>query len=173
MSGRSDDELRRLVDSLLKGKDRQDCLEDIERGEQLLSEHPAPQVRPQLLMHIKTQLPAIAASSRKHRIMVRLRYAATVAAAIFIVVGSMFGLFDAGNGGSPGVYKASIIPTALWESNDIAHDDPELAFYAAEIEQIEDEIIMLQSGSDTGVTEGDVSELEMEFIEIQGEFWKG
>jgi len=68
----------------------------------------------------------------------------------------------------------SIIPTAIWESDDITAADADLAIFTTEIEQIEDELMSLQLGEDDGNGDSSVSELEMELIEINNsDFWKG
>ena len=75
--------------------------------------------------------------------------------------------------GGPGVASAaSLIPTAIWESNNIAADDLNLASFTAEVERIESELKSLlldESGSD----ESFLNEAEIELMDIQGEFWKG
>ena len=70
------------------------------------------------------------------------------------------------------VQYGSIIPTAVWESDDITTDDADLAIYTIEIEQIEDELRSLQSGEDIGDSDSSLSELEMELVAINNDFWK-
>ena len=64
------------------------------------------------------------------------------------------------------------MPTAIWESDDITTDDADLAIYTIEIEQIEDELRSLQSGEDIGDSDSSLSELEMELVAINNDFWK-
>lgn len=72
------------------------------------------------------------------------------------------------------VQYASIIPTAIWESDDIAADDADLVIFTTEIEQIEDELPALQLGEDDSNEDSAITELEMELIEINNsDFWKG
>jgi hypothetical protein len=59
---------------------------------------------------------------------------------------------------------------AIWESDDIAADDVDLARLIAEIDEIESEIMGLQPGE--GGDEG-AGQIEMELIEIDSDFWKG
>jgi len=67
----------------------------------------------------------------------------------------------------------SIIPRAIWESDDIAADDVDLAILTSEIEQIEDEMLTLQLGESDGDSDTAITELEMELIETDSYFWKG
>jgi hypothetical protein len=100
--------------------------------------------------------------------------AAGVAAAIIILAIVGLQLFEKSDiQPTNGVYTASIIPTAIWESDNIAADDTELAVFTAEIEQIETEIRTLESGEDFSENESTVTELEMELVEINSDFWKG
>jgi hypothetical protein len=64
------------------------------------------------------------------------------------------------------------MPTAVWESDDITTDDTELAIYTIEIEQIEDELRSLQSGEVISNGDSSLSELEMELVAINNDFWK-
>jgi hypothetical protein len=113
-------------------------------------------------------------SRKARRFKRRLYEAAGIAAAIVVLatVGlQMFGPSDVQPGN--GIYTASILPTAIWESDNIAADDADLAVFTAEIEQIEYEVHNLQSGEDIGESENSVTELEMELEEINTDFWKG
>jgi peptidoglycan hydrolase CwlO-like protein len=96
------------------------------------------------------------------------------AAAILIAAAVSLQLFVEKDTPRPGeVVYASLIPTAIWESDDITADDEDLAVFTAQIEQIEDEVQTLQSSEDTGNGENTITELEMELIEINSDFWKG
>ena len=70
------------------------------------------------------------------------------------------------------VVASSLIPTAIWESDDISADDLRLATFTAEVERIENELRSLlldENGSDESV----LDEAEIELIDLEGEFWKG
>jgi hypothetical protein len=82
-------------------------------------------------------------------------------------------LFEKENVEGPEISIASIIPVSIWESDDIAADDMDLAGYTVEIEQIENELMALQSGREELDSESAVTEMEMELMETEGEFWKG
>ena len=95
-----------------------------------------------------------------------------VAAAAVIVAGVWIGR----NGrpptdGSQG-YTATIIPAELWDSDNVSADDLGLASFTAEVERIENELKSLVTG-ETPDSGSDIEDLEMEFREIEGEFWKG
>jgi hypothetical protein len=98
---------------------------------------------------------------------------AGVAAAILIVAAVSLQLFEKGTPRHGEVVYASLIPTAIWESDDITADDDDLAVFSAQIEQIEDEVTALQSGEGTGNGDSTITDLETELIEINSDFWKG
>ena len=79
---------------------------------------------------------------------------------------------QAGRQPGNGAY-ASLIPTALWESTNIAADDSDLALFTTQIEQIRDEVLTLESGRDAADGDSSIAELEMELIQISSDFWKG
>ena len=100
--------------------------------------------------------------------------AAGIAAAVVILAIVSVQMFETSNIPSGnGVYRASLLPTAIWESDNIAADDADLAVFTAEIEQIEYEIRTLQSGEELNESESSITELEMELEEINSDFWKG
>ena len=71
------------------------------------------------------------------------------------------------------VSYASLIPAAIWENDDITTADEDLAVFTAQIDQIEDEVLTLQSGERAGNGDSTLVELELELIEINSDFWKG
>ena len=111
--------------------------------------------------------------SREHRSKRIIYQLAGAAATIVIAATLILQLFDKNPPANGDIYQASLIPTAIWESDDIAADDENLAVFTAQIEQIEDEVLTLQSGGETTNGESTLAELEMELIEINSDFWKG
>ena len=67
---------------------------------------------------------------------------------------------------------ASLIPTAIWESSNIAVDDEDLAVFTAEIEQLENEVMTLDLNDDISDRSGILDELEIELIVARNDFWK-
>jgi len=55
----------------------------------------------------------------------------------------------------------------------LADDDADLASLAAEIEQIESDLLAVQLGENGDNGSGAAAELELELIEINNDFWKG
>jgi len=182
MNGQNEENLKELFEKFLSAEQAKQALEDVRKGEQILREHPAPQPDGKLIADIKVKT-ARALLRRKASAFKRIAYKAAAVAAVFIIL-AVIGvkLFEKG-GGEPRPYQvrgeperiitASIIPKTIWESDDIADDDADLATLIAEIEQIESEALALQLDENDSNGNIAVTELEMELIEINSNFWKG
>ena len=172
MNKRNEENLKELVERFFSSEQAEETVEDIRAAERILGEQAAPEPRQELLAQIKSQINARLLSGRRDRFREIARKAVAVAAAVLILVGIGTRLFENGDSSSPGVARALFMPTAIWESDDIAADDLVLAFFTAEIEQIESEVKGLLLGESRN-GESDLDEVEMELLEIEGDFWKG
>ena len=173
MEDRNNETLRALFEKFFDAEQAESCVEDIQKAEQILREHPAPEPDDMLIANIKAEIAMRLQASRAHRIR-RIFYEVVGAAAIIIFVAVVsLQLFKKDAPEPGGINYASIIPTEMWISDNVAADDEDLAFFTAQIEQIEDEVLTLQSGEDTGNGDSTLTELEMELIEINSDFWKG
>ena len=173
MENRNRENLRELFEKFFDAEQAESCVEDIQKAEQIFREHPAPEPDDMLIANIKAEIAMRLQARRAHHFR-RVIYEVAGAAAVILFFATVsLQLFIKDPPGHGEVVYASLIPTAIWESNDIAADDEDLAVYTAQIEQIEDEVQTLQSGEDTGSGDSTIVELEMELIEINGDFWKG
>ncbi|HUT47630.1 MAG TPA: hypothetical protein VMX36_15215 [Sedimentisphaerales bacterium] len=173
MEDRNNENLRELFEKFFDAEQAESCVEDIQKAEQILREHPAPEPDDMLIANIKAEIAMRLQAARAHRFR-RIIYEAVGAAAVILFVAAVSLQLFKKDVPSPGeVVYASLIPTAIWESDDIATDDEDLAVFTAQIEQFEDEVLVLQSGEDTGNGDSTLVELEMELIEINSDFWKG
>jgi len=173
MEDRNQENLRELFEKFFDAEQAESCVEDIQKAEQILREHPAPEPDDMLIANIKAEIAMHLQASRAHRFRRIIYEVVGAAAAILIVVAVSLQLFEKDTPRPGEVVYASLIPTAEWDSDDIAADDENLAVFTAQIEQIEDEVQALQSGEDTGNGDSTLVELEMELIEINSDFWKG
>jgi hypothetical protein len=173
MEDRNQENLRGLFEKFFDAEQAESCVEDIQKAEQIFREHPAPEPDDVLIANIKAEIAMRLQAARAHRFRRIIYEVAGVAAAILIIAAVSLQLFEKDTSRPGEIVIASLIPTAIWESNDIAADDDDLAVFTAQIEQIEDEVQALQSGEDTGNGDSTLAELEMELIEINSDFWKG
>jgi len=172
MNGQNEENLKKLFEKFYTAEQAQRAVEDVQKAEQLLRKHPVPEPDDMLIANIKAEI-AMRLPLRRADVFRRMAYkVAAVAAAVIIVTAISVSLFEKGDRSEKVVY-ASIIPTAIWESDDIATDDVDLAILTAEMEQIEDEVLALQWGENGSNGDRAVTELEIELIEIDSDFWKG
>jgi len=176
MNNGNQENLKELFEKFLDAEQAESCVEDVQKAEQILREHPAPEPDDMLIANIKAEIAMRLPAGRTRRTGAFKRIAyktVSVAAAVIFLTAIGLRLFDKG-GVESGVQYASIIPTAIWESDDIAAADANLAIFTVEIEQIENELLSLQLGEGNGNDDSSITELEMELIEINNsDFWKG
>lgn len=169
MTDHARENLAELLRQFLGDSEARRVQVEIEAGEKILEAHPAPAPSAATLAAIKARIVATAAHRRRR---VRIFRVATAAAAAVILMG-LVGQLGRHTTPRPAVNFASIIPAAVWESHDLAADDPDLVYFTAEIHQIEDQMRAIETG-EPKVRESDTAdELEMELIAIETEFWKG
>jgi len=174
MNNQNQENLKELFEKYLDAKQAQRYVEDIQKAEEVLREHPAPEPDDMLIANIKAEI-AMRLPVRKTYVFKHIVYKALRIAAVVIFI-TAIGLRLFYNGArEPGpVQYASIMPTVIWESDDITADDADLVNFITEIEQIEDEFLALQLGEEDGNGDSTIIELEMELIEINNsDFWKG
>jgi len=173
MNRQNEENLKELFERFADAEQAEKGVEDVQKAEQILREYPAPEPDDMLIANIKAEI-AMRLPARRADVFKRTVYkAAAVAAAVVIVAAVSLRLFEKGDVEPERVIYASLIPRVIWESDDIAIDDADLAIFTAEVEQIEDEVLALQFGENGGNGSRAVSELEMELIAIEGDFWKG
>jgi len=155
--------LRRFMDE----PTAQATQEDIQAGERWLGAYPAPAPDARLLMVLKAQM---AASARRRHHLTRLVHASLAAAAVILL--ALVGLFAPRTANQAPLSVASMLPAAIWDSDDMTADDLDLAYFSSQIGQIEAQMQAL-AGEDGEVGTGAPEELEMELMAIQAEFLKG
>lgn len=175
MCNRNKENLKDLFEKFSDPEQAKQAADDIEKGERILGKYPAPEPSTELLAQIKTEISG-ATAKRKVTAFRSIAYKmALTAAAIIILVSVSVKLFEkeAEVIGPDKVTAASIISTEIWESEDIADYDLDLAILTVEIEEIESEILALQLGENGTNGNYDLSELEIELMETDSDFWKG
>jgi hypothetical protein len=171
MNSQNDENLKELFERFLSPEQAESGVEDIQKGEQILREHPAPEPDSMLIANIKAEI-AMRLPAKRTNVFTKIAYRAVYAAAAILIISAIsLSLLDKNSEPTPRQY-GSIMPTSIWESDDITTDDEDLAIYTIEIEQIEDELLALQSSEDIGDNDSSLSELEMELVAINNDFWK-
>lgn len=173
MEDQTNENIEELFGKFLSDEDARRAAEDIQKAEEILREHPAPEPAGELLADINSKIAeALSAEKAKTRKLTAYRVAA-VAAAIIILVAIGVRFFEKGPAETQSPVTITLIQQAIWESEDISADQAELALLTDELEQIEGEILALRLGEDGGESNREFIELEMELTDIGGDFWKG
>ncbi len=173
MNGRNEENVKELFERFVNTGQAEEAEQDIRKGEQILREHPVSEPDSKLIADIKAEV-GKAVLRRKAKVFRRMVYkSAVIAASVIFLAAIGIKLFEKGGGEFERVIAASIIPAAIWESDDISADDADLATLTAEIEQIESDVLALQLGENGSNGYEAAAELEMELIEINNDFWKG
>ncbi len=173
MKDRNRENLAELIERFFHGEQADGVMADVRRGEQILRDNPAPEPDHGLIANIKAEI-ALLIPTRRTRLVRRTMYRrVAVAAALVIIAAISAKLFD-GSPPRPGgtQFAGFTIPTKIWESNNIAVDDENLAVFAAQIDQIENEVMTLESGDDSYGSDSTVREVEIELIVLHSDFWK-
>jgi hypothetical protein len=163
MAKRIREDLTELFQLLLGPREAQDAARDVRVAEEMIEAHPSPLPAPAVLDRIKQQTRLRSVRRRRTHFM---EGAGAVAAAIMIVVGlSQFG---------PSRTRGfASLPTALWESNDIASDDLKLAYFNSEVDRLEAQIQAIENGESESTGVSTLDDLELELFQIDTDFWKG
>jgi len=173
MNDRNEENLKGLFEKFLDSEQAERNAEDVRKGEQILREHPAPEPDREVIAGIKAEV-ARELLGRERSVTKRVVYKVAAVAAAFIILATVsVKLFEKDTGERGKVVTASILPSALWDSEDIAADDVDLAILTAEIEEIESEALALELGENGGNGLAELAELETELMEIASDFWKG
>ncbi len=173
MNDRNRENLAELIEKLYHGEQAGNVLQDIQEGERIFHDNPAPEPAHELITNIKAEI-ATRLPARQVQITRWRSYKKAAAAAAIIIVAAIGTTLI---NDSPQKPKrpgrvAGIIPAAIWESNNIAVDDENLAAFNAQIEQIENEVMTLESPDEGGSSVESIEEMEIELIVVSNDFWK-
>jgi len=173
MNVRNEENLEELFEKFVGGEQAEQAVENIQKGERILRGHPAPGPDSELIANIKAEI-VVSLLRKKKNAFRRIAYKTMAVAAGFILLAVIsVKFFEKDRGGPERLVSGSIISKAVWESDRLADDNADLATLIAEIEQIESDLLAVRLGENGGNGYEAVTELEMELIEINSDFWKG
>jgi hypothetical protein len=162
--------LKVLFERFFNRGEAEEITREIEQAERFFLGYPGPEPSEELLADIKTkineQLQYRKAADGRRKVLQRT---ASIAAVIVLLVIVGIRLSERGGSGYIESTQASVLPRAIWESEDITNDDADLIVLAAEVEQLENEVFATDWGSNGDKT---VAQLEMELTEIDSDFWQ-
>jgi len=166
MNTENNEDLKALFETFVGPQHAEDAVDDIRRGDQVLNEYPAPGPGPEVLAQIKAQVRSTLEKRSKRTFGPLSRKIAAAAAVLIIGVVVSLRFFER----KPAPVPPATIP---WDVENLRAQDADLAQFSAEIEQIESDLLALQLGENGSNGHADLTELEIELMEISGDFWKG
>ena len=172
MNDRNEENLRELFERFVSTEEAESGIEDFVKAERILHENPAPEPSQELVASIKSEI-AEAIRLRKEHTFRRFAYKlAPVAAVLMILAVVGIRMLETGSGPEE-LVRGPWISARLWDSENIAADDFDLAVLTAEIDEVEGELLTLELGENGGNGRSAVSELEMDLVAIDNDIWEG
>jgi hypothetical protein len=175
MNGETEENLRDLFEKFLNSEQAEQAVEDIQKGERILRGHTAPKPDGELITSIKAEI-AASLLRKKENAFRKIVYKTVAVAAGFILLAAIgVKLFEKERIQPERPVSISIMPKAIWESENLADDSEASATLIAEVEQIESDLLAMQLGENSGNGHEAATELELEteLIEVNSDFWKG
>ncbi len=168
MKNSDPDNLKALFERFAGSAEARKAAEEIRAGDDMLRAYPAPEPDNEMILGIKLQI-ATRLSSRRRHVHRIYRLVAGVAAVLVLAVIVFYNQPSSEDGS---LSHAALIPTFIWESEDIPSDDMELAYFNAEIDQIEAQMRALEAGESQDAGARAIDEVEMELVRVSAAFWK-
>ncbi len=175
MKNNEENELKDLFERFMGREEANQAAEDISKGEKLLRNFPAPSPDIETLERVKAEITHALVYRRVQSIKRLSLRAVAVAAMVAIAAIVIVTMFEKKKPEKERVVvtTAAITPAISWESDTLAEDDAQIATLISEIDQIESEMIAMELGENEGNGQTDSTDLEMELVEINSDFWKG
>jgi len=171
MDWQDKENLKELFERFVDSQQGRQAAEDIDKGDKIVGLYPAPQPSAELIADIKADVQAVLLHRRARTIRYATYKAVAVAAVVVVVGAVLLTLFkkpDSARQVAAGVSKASVV----WASESSGEDE-DVSMLTAEVNQIASELVAVQLDEGRGNGNGAASNLEMELIETNGDFWKG
>ncbi len=167
MDAKKQENLKELVERFVSGKEVEKYIDDIQAGEQILRNHPAPEPDDMLLANIKAEI-ALHILPRKIFVFRKIVYA-TAAAAVIIVTVLGFGLFENRSQIEPPMQRVQAASPFPWDRS----EDTTATYIKIKAEQIQRQVMAMENAEDETDSSRAVKKLEIESAVIGSDFWEG
>lgn len=172
MNDRNEDNLRELFERFVITEEAESCIEDFVKAERILDENPAPEPSEELVAAINHKI-AEALRLRQAHTFRRLAYRLAPVAAVFVVIAVVGVQMLLKEGSGPAErFRGPIISARVWESENVAAEDRNLLVLTTELDELEFEFATLES-EENGGNSSAITELEIDFAEINTNIWEG
>ena len=166
---RNDDNenLKELLSELFDVTEAAEAMSDINAGDAIIAGSPSPMPDEAIVRGIKKQVRNRLWLSKRRRFVRRTSEAAVAAV---LVIGVLIGLvITQSRHDSSAALNLNIWGEATLE---VIETDPEYVLLIGEIEEIEASLLTIRLDEDS-VENDDLFEIEMEMLEMEGNFWEG
>lgn len=174
MKDLNNENLEELLAKFYDAAEAKQAAQEILKAEQILRASPAAEPSEALIADIKSQIAMRLAQRRASARRLVLAKAVAVAAVFVILALVAVRFFNQSRpmerGHSP---VPAMISQEVWESSDIAADDPDLATLSAQIEEVARNLLSVRLDEDGDGNGEAVVDIEVKLIEIESNFWKG
>ena len=175
MDTRNGENLKELFEKFVGTEEAENAVADFKAVDRILNQYPAPEPSEELVATIKSDI-AEAVRLRKEHTFRRFAYKLAPVAAVFLVFAAV-GVRMLKEGSGPvelvNGSRGPIIPTRVWESENVAAEDRNLLVLTTELDELEVEFTTLESDENGGNGGSAITELEIEFAEINRNIWEG
>ena len=166
------------IDELLQRLFGDGCVkesaEDIQKGEQILRDNPAPLPAAEVIFAIKSVGVKVIARNKARAFRSTIYKVAAIAAAVLIISAVSVRIFETGAVKTVKVATIDGTNQTVSQDDEFFSSDVEMETLAAEVEQVEQELATLQWDlASENSSYGDIIELELKLIEVDSDFWKG
>jgi hypothetical protein len=157
--------LRDIVGTFVNAEKVQEYLDDIQAGEQILRDYPAPEPDEMLIANIKAEI-ALNILPRKVNLFRKIVYrTAAVAATVIVVYSIWIGLFENNSKISPPTYPAAA-DLFTWDRN--------AEYIKLEADKIEHQLMAIAQKADEELDSYEaIQELEINSAIINSDLWEG
>jgi len=172
MNAKDSENSKELFARFLTGEDADAAADDIAAADKLINDNPAPQPDAAVLAEINAKINRTLALRQTSKVRM-MRTAAVAAAAVIVAAVVVWQIPQRRTDRPKETVAAAMIPAAVWESDDLSADDVELADLTEQIDELENEIVALQTAQQDDEEAFDLSELETKIMSTKHYTWKG
>ena len=159
----NNENLDNLLSAFLGATQADEAGRDIRAADEILNNHPAPELGDGTIASLKAEIRSQLSSRRRKRLTLQ-----RVAAAAVIIASVAAVVINRSHGPAPpGTAIASV-----WQNISTVQDE-QIASLAEQIGDIETEMFSIRLGTDDSGNGFDLTEIETEINNINGNFWKG
>lgn len=161
--------MKDLFEKFFSSEEIEKAIKDFQKADEILAQNPSPQPDEILITKIKAQMNH-ALLQRKTNTFRKMAYKMAAVAAVIIIAATVsIKTFENYNMPQQAAYSINTQEN-MWEDENA---NPQTLTLAEEIKQVEQDMIALRLDENNGNGEIITTQLEMELVEIESDFWKG